>query len=75
MATEDELKTASPATKGTTIHDTAADGTGTVSAGPAPATLLRVEGLTVAYGDQTVVHGVDFALERGVVCLRDVRWI
>src|ERR1700689_2693522 len=31
----------------------------------APATLLRVEGLTVAYGDQTVVHGVDFTLERG----------
>jgi len=55
MATEDELKTASPATKGAA----------TVGAGPAPATLLRVEGLTVAYDGQTVVHGVDFALERG----------
>ena len=28
-------------------------------------TLLSVEGLRVAYGDQTVVHGVDFTLERG----------
>jgi len=65
MATEDELKTAGPATKGTATDDTAANGPGVVSAGPAPATLLRVEGLTVAYGDQTVVHGVDFALERG----------
>jgi len=65
MATEDELKTAHPATKGTATRDTASDGTGAASAGPAPATLLRVEGLTVAYGDQTVVHGVDFALERG----------
>ena len=65
MATEDELKTAGPATKGTAADDTAANGPGVVSAGPAPATLLRVEGLTVAYGDQTVVHGVDFALERG----------
>jgi peptide/nickel transport system ATP-binding protein len=75
MATENELTTAGPATEGTatagaavdrTASDsTAADGTGTASAGPAPATLLRVEGLTVAYGDQTVVHGVDFALERG----------
>jgi peptide/nickel transport system ATP-binding protein len=30
-----------------------------------PATLLSVEGLTVAYGDRTVVHGVDFTLARG----------
>ncbi len=50
MATEDKLKTARPAGK---------------SAGPAPATLLSVQGLTVAYGDQTVVRDVDFALERG----------
>ena len=27
--------------------------------------LLSVTGLTVAYGDQTVVQGVDFALRRG----------
>jgi peptide/nickel transport system ATP-binding protein len=75
MATENELTTASPATAGTDAADTAIgdtvtegtaiDGTGTTSAGPASATLLRVEDLTVAYGDQTVVHGVDFALERG----------
>jgi peptide/nickel transport system ATP-binding protein len=55
MATERKLKTDDPATEGL-----ASD-----SAGPAPATLLSVEGLTVAYGDHTVVHGVDFALERG----------
>jgi peptide/nickel transport system ATP-binding protein len=60
MATEDKLKTGRPVASGTTT-----DGTGAASAGPAPATLLRVEGLTVAYGDQTVVHDVDFALERG----------
>ena len=59
MATENELMTdgqaAVPATEGAVTASTA----------PAPATLLRVEGLTVAYGDQTVVHDVDFALERG----------
>jgi peptide/nickel transport system ATP-binding protein len=32
---------------------------------PPPATLLRAEGLTVAYGDQTVVHDVNFTLARG----------
>jgi peptide/nickel transport system ATP-binding protein len=58
MATEDQLTAAGPAAKGTATD-------GTASAGPAPATLLKVEGLTVAYGDQTVVHGVDFALARG----------
>jgi len=70
MAAENELTTASPATEGTVtegaaIDRTAADGTGTAGAVPASATLLRVEGLTVAYGDHTVVHDVDFALERG----------
>ena len=60
MATEDGLKT-----DGQAAETTVTDGTGTDSTGPAPGTLLRVEGLTVAYGDQTVVHGVDFALERG----------
>jgi peptide/nickel transport system ATP-binding protein len=75
MATENELTTASPATAGrdaadtaigdTVTEGTAIDGTGTVGAGPTSATLLSVAGLTVAYGDQTVVHGVDFALERG----------
>jgi len=34
-------------------------------AGPAPAALLSVAGLTVAYGHQTVVHDVGFTLERG----------
>jgi peptide/nickel transport system ATP-binding protein len=70
MATENELTTASPVHEGTATGDTAVAGTaagatGTTSAGPASAALLSVEGLTVAYGDQTVVHGVDFALERG----------
>jgi peptide/nickel transport system ATP-binding protein len=50
MASEDQLTAGGP-----TAEDTA----------PAAPTLLRVEGLTVAYGHQTVVHGVDFALERG----------
>ena len=50
MATEDQLTANSPAAENTA---------------PAAPTLLRVEGLTVAYGHQTVVHGVDFALERG----------
>jgi peptide/nickel transport system ATP-binding protein len=51
MATEDQLTASGPAAKDT--------------APAAAATLLRVEGLTVAYGHQTVVHGVDFTLERG----------
>jgi peptide/nickel transport system ATP-binding protein len=55
MATEDQLAVGGPA-----AEDTASDSTG-----PAAATLLRVEGLTVAYGHQTVVHGVDFTLARG----------
>jgi peptide/nickel transport system ATP-binding protein len=50
MATEDQLTASGP-----TAEETV----------PAAATLLRVEGLTVAYGRQAVVHGVDFALERG----------
>jgi peptide/nickel transport system ATP-binding protein len=50
MATEEQLTATGPA-----AQDTA----------PATPTLLRVEGLTVAYGHQTVVHGVDFTLERG----------
>jgi peptide/nickel transport system ATP-binding protein len=55
MATENELMTDGPATKPATTAATPAASTA----------LLRVEGLTVAYGDQTVVHDVDFALERG----------
>jgi peptide/nickel transport system ATP-binding protein len=55
MATENQLKTDGPAMEGAVTHGTAS----------APATLLRVDGLTVAYGDQTVVRGVDFVLERG----------
>src|ERR1700727_541914 len=52
MATENKLKTAGPALDGI--------------AAPAPdTTLLRVDGLTVAYGDQTVVHDVSFELARG----------
>jgi peptide/nickel transport system ATP-binding protein len=49
MATENELMTDAPATQDA----------------PASGPLLSVEGLTVAYGNQTVVHSVDFALERG----------
>jgi peptide/nickel transport system ATP-binding protein len=63
MATEHELMTDGPATK--PAAKPATKGAVTDGTAPAPATLLRVEGLTVAYGDQTVVHGVDFALERG----------
>jgi peptide/nickel transport system ATP-binding protein len=53
MATEDQLTVGAPA---------AENGQGTAAATGA---LLRVEGLTVAYGRQTVVRDVDFALERG----------
>jgi peptide/nickel transport system ATP-binding protein len=60
MATEDGLKT-----DGQAAETTVTGGTGTDGTGPAPGTLLRVEGLTVAYGGQAVVHGVDFTLERG----------
>jgi peptide/nickel transport system ATP-binding protein len=35
------------------------------TAAPAPGTLLRVDGLSVAYGDHEVVHDVGFGLERG----------
>ena len=56
MATEDQLTVGGPAAKGTASSD---------STDPAATTLLRVEGLTVAYGHQTVVHGVDFTLARG----------
>ena len=52
MATENKLKTGGPAVNG-------------FAAATAAATLLRVDGLTVAYGDQTVVHDVSFALARG----------
>ena len=55
MATEDQLTVGGPAAKGTASDST----------DPAATTLLRVEGLTVAYGHQTVVHGVDFTLARG----------
>jgi peptide/nickel transport system ATP-binding protein len=55
MATEDQLTASAPA-----AQQAAQD-----AAQQAAPTLLRVEGLTVAYGHQTVVHGVDFALERG----------
>jgi peptide/nickel transport system ATP-binding protein len=54
MATEDQL----------TASGLAAPHTGP-PAGSTASTLLRVEGLTVAYGQQTVVHDVDFELERG----------
>jgi peptide/nickel transport system ATP-binding protein len=50
MAAENELKADYPAR---------------AVAAAAPATLLSVEGLTVAYGDQRVVHDVGFTLERG----------
>src|ERR1700684_2080783 len=53
MATENKLKTGGgPAVNG-------------VAAAAAAATLLRVDGLTVAYGDQTVVRDVSFELARG----------
>jgi peptide/nickel transport system ATP-binding protein len=53
MATENKLKTGGgPAING-------------FAAVAAAATLLRVDGLTVAYGDQTVVHDVSFELARG----------
>jgi peptide/nickel transport system ATP-binding protein len=53
MATENKLKTGGgPAING-------------FAASAAAATLLRVDGLTVAYGDQTVVHDVSFELARG----------
>jgi peptide/nickel transport system ATP-binding protein len=50
MAAENELTTDYPAR---------------AIAAAVPATLLGVEGLTVAYGSQTVVHDVGFTLERG----------
>src|ERR1700728_764184 len=53
MATENKLKTGGgPAVNG-------------FAAAAAAATLLRVDGLTVAYGDQTVVRDVSFELARG----------
>jgi peptide/nickel transport system ATP-binding protein len=55
MATENKLKTGD----GPAINGFAA-----LAPGPA-ATLLSVDGLTVAYGDQTVVHDVSFELARG----------
>jgi peptide/nickel transport system ATP-binding protein len=54
MATENKLKTGD----GPAIN-------GFAAAAPGPATLLSVDGLTVAYGDQTVVHDVSFELARG----------
>jgi peptide/nickel transport system ATP-binding protein len=59
MATEDQLTASAPAAQ--QAERQAAQ----QAAQDAAPTLLRVEGLTVAYGRQTVVHGVDFALERG----------
>ena len=50
MAAENELKTDYPAR---------------AIAAATSGTLLSVEGLTVAYGHQTVVHDVGFTLERG----------
>jgi len=63
MATEDQLTAGGPAAQQAAqaahaVQDAQA-------AQDAASTLLRVEGLTVAYGHQTVVHGVDFTLERG----------
>jgi peptide/nickel transport system ATP-binding protein len=55
MATEDQLTAGHPAAAGKASDST----------GPATSALLRVEGLTVAYGRQTVVQGVDFTLARG----------
>jgi peptide/nickel transport system ATP-binding protein len=60
MATKDQLTAG-----GRTAKGTATAGVGTTSAAPAPATLLKIEGLTVAYGRQRAVHGVDFTLARG----------
>jgi peptide/nickel transport system ATP-binding protein len=54
MATEDQLTASGPAAQHTAPP-----------AENAASTLLRVQGLTVAYGHQTVVHDVDFELERG----------
>jgi peptide/nickel transport system ATP-binding protein len=59
MATEDQLTASGPAAQ------QAAKQAAQRAAQDAAPTLLRVEGLTVAYGHQTVVHDVDFALERG----------
>ena len=55
MATENKLTADVPATQ------TADPG----GSSQAPAALLSVTGLTVAYGHQTVVHDVGFTLERG----------
>jgi peptide/nickel transport system ATP-binding protein len=54
MATENRLKTGGgPAINGFAAHP------------QTTSTLLRVDGLTVAYGDQTVVRDVSFELARG----------
>jgi hypothetical protein len=54
MATENKLKTGDgPAINGFAAHP------------QTTSTLLSVDGLTVAYGDQTVVHDVSFELARG----------
>jgi peptide/nickel transport system ATP-binding protein len=53
MATENKLTTAGPAINGFAAH------------AQTTSTLLRVDGLTVAYGNQTVVHDVSFELARG----------
>src|ERR1700689_2000652 len=53
MATENKLTTAGPAINGFAAHQ------------QTTSTLLSVDGLTVAYGDQTVVHDVSFKLARG----------
>src|SRR3984957_14329327 len=62
MATENKLKTGD----GPAIDGFAAAAPQPPAPAPGPATtLLSVDGLTVAYGDQTVVHDVSFELARG----------
>jgi peptide/nickel transport system ATP-binding protein len=59
MATENKLTTAGPALNGFAAHQP------TTQTTPTTQTLLSVEGLTVAYGDQVVVDDVSFELARG----------
>jgi peptide/nickel transport system ATP-binding protein len=61
MATENELTAGLPLTAGAPAPG-GAPVTGNTGRG---AVLLSVTGLTVAYGHQTVVEGVDFVLRRG----------
>ena len=59
MPTENKLTTAGPALNGLAAHRQ------TTQTTPTTQTLLSVEGLTVAYGDQVVVDDVSFELARG----------